>query len=77
MGRAKFAKGAKAKRKAELARGRRSEVGGQKGATRNIQRSTFNIQHPGGVFNFKLLVFSWDGAREDREGGEGKMESGK
>ena len=29
------------------------------------------------VFNFKLLVLSWDGAREDREGGEGKAESGK
>ena len=29
----------------------------------------------GGVFNFMLLVFSWDGSREDREGGEDKPES--
>ena len=36
-----------------------------------------NSQHAGEVFNFKLLVFNWDGSREDREGGEGKAERGK
>ena len=29
----------------------------------------------GGVFNYMLLVFSWGGSREGREGGEDKPES--